>query len=141
MCYHCGVVPQQIYIFNDTIRRNIDLRGDCMDAELQEIIKKAKLDVFFTANHYTLDTEISNETLQVSGGEKARIGLARVLTLDKSIVLYDEILSALDSQNSKLVEEMILSHDERIVIHIAHKSTPEYLDKYDEIIRLSIPDE
>ena len=97
--------------------------------------------MFFAANHYTMDTKISNETLQVSGGEKARIGLARTLTLNKSIVIYDEVLSALDTQNAELIEELIISDNERITIHIAHKSAPEYLNKYDEVIRLNIPDE
>lgn len=139
--HHCTVVPQQVYVFDDTIRRNIDLRGECTDTQLQAIIQKAKLETFFAANHYTLDTEISNETLQVSGGEKARVGLARTLTQNKSIVIYDEVLSALDSQNAKLVEDLILSDNERITIHISHTSNPEFFERYDEIIRLNIPEE
>ena len=66
------MVPQQVYIFDDTIRRNLDLKGTCTDEELLAIISKVKLDRFFAANGYTLDTQISNETLQVSGGEKDR---------------------------------------------------------------------
>ena len=81
------LMPQQVYIFDDTIRRNLDQKGTCTDEELPAIISKVKLDRFFAANGYTLDTQISNETLQVSGGEKARIGLARSLTLHKSIVI------------------------------------------------------
>ena len=81
------LMPQQGYIFDDTIRCNLDQKGTCTDEELPAIISKVKLDRFFAANGYTLDTQISNETLQVSGGEKARIGLARSLTLHKSIVI------------------------------------------------------
>ena len=81
------LMPQQVYIFDDTIRCNLDQKGTCTDEELPAIISKVKLDRFFAANGYTLDTQISNETLQVSGGEKARIGLARSLTLHKSIVI------------------------------------------------------
>lgn len=136
--HHSALVPQQLYIFDDTIRRNIDLRGECTDAELNDIIKKTKLESFFAANHYTLETEISSEILQVSGGEKARIGLARALTLEKSIIIYDEVLSSLDAENSKIIEEVILSNNDLITIHIAHKSTSEYLVRYDEVIRLNI---
>lgn len=136
--HHCGVVPQQVYIFADTIRRNIDLRGVCSDERMKEIIQAAKLEAFFEANHYTLDTEISNETLQVSGGEKARIGVARVLTMNKSIIIYDEVLSSLDSQNAKVIEDLILSDNDKITIHIAHKTTPEFMERYDEVIHLSI---
>lgn len=131
-------MPQQLYIFDDTIRRNLDLQGTCSDQQLQEIIKKVKLDKFFAANHYTLNTHISNETLQVSGGEKARIGMARVLTLNKSIVIYDEVLSGLDPQNAELIEDLILTGNDQIVIHIAHNPSPKYLDRYDEVICLNI---
>ena len=136
--HHSAVVPQQVYIFDDTIRRNLDLKGTCTDEELLAIISKVKLDRFFAANGYTLDTQISNETLQVSGGEKARIGLARSLTLHKSIVIYDEVLSGLDPQNAELIEDLLLADNERIVIHIAHNSSPGYQDRYDAVVRLAI---
>ena len=136
--HHSGIVPQQIYIFDDTVRRNLDLQGTCSNQQLQEIIKKVKLDKFFAANHYTLDTHISSETLQVSGGEKARIGMARVLTLNKSIVIYDEVLAGLDPQNAELIEDLILADNDQIVIHIAHNSSPKYSDRYDEVIHLNI---
>ena len=132
------LMPQQVYIFDDTIRRNLDLKGNCTDEELLAVISKVKLDKFFAANGYTLDTRISNETLQVSGGEKARIGLARSLTLPKSIVIYDEVLSGLDPQNAELIEDLLLADDERIVIHIAHNSSPKYQERYDAVVRLTI---
>ena len=135
------MVPQQVYIFDDTIRRNLDLKGTCTDEELLAIISRVKLDKFFAANGYTLDTQISNETLQVSGGEKARIGLARSLTLHKSIVIYDEVLSGLDPQNAELIEDLLLADNERIVIHIAHNSSPGYQDRYDAVVRLAIQNE
>ena len=134
-------MPQQVYIFDDTIRRNLDLKGNCTDEELLAVISKVKLDKFFAANGYTLDTRISNETLQVSGGEKARIGLARSLTLPKSIVIYDEVLSGLDPQNAELIEDLLLADDKRIVIHIAHNSSPGYQDRYDAVVRLAIRNE
>ena len=136
--HHSAVVPQQVYIFDDTIRRNLDLKGNCTDEELLAVISKVKLDKFFAANGYTLDTRISNETLQVSGGEKARIGLARSLTLPKSIVIYDEVLSGLDPQNAELIEDLLLADDERIVIHIAHNASPKYQERYDAVVRLTI---
>ena len=139
--HHSAVVPQQVYIFDDTIRRNLDLKGNCTDEELLAVISKVKLDKFFAANGYTLDTRISNETLQVSGGEKARIGLARSLTLPKSIVIYDEVLSGLDPQNAELIEDLLLADDKRIVIHIAHNSSPGYQDRYDAVVRLAIRNE
>lgn len=136
--HHSAVVPQQIYIFDDTIRRNLDLQGNCSDQQLLDIIRKVKLDKFFAINQYTLDSHISNETLQVSGGEKARIGLARTLVMYKSIVIYDEVLSGLDPQNADLVEDLILTSCDQIVIHIAHNSSPKYLNRYDEVIRLNM---
>lgn len=60
--------------------------------------------------------------------------------LNKSIVIYDEVLSGLDPQNAELVEDLILEDEERIVIHIAHNSSPKYQDKYDAVVRLAIQD-
>lgn len=136
--HHATMVPQQVYIFMDTIRRNIDLQGKCTDEQIWEIIDKVKLRKFFEANHYTLDTQISNETLQVSGGEKARIGLARTMTLQKSIVIYDEVLAGLDKTNAEMIEELILEDTDRIVLHIAHNWAPQNLNRYDEVLRLKI---
>lgn len=136
--HHCALVPQQVYIFDDTIRRNLDLSGRCTDDELMAIIKKVQLESFFKVNNYSLDTRISNETTEVSGGEKSRIALARTLAQHKSVVIYDEVLANLDSMNAKIIENMILSDNDRIVIHITHTSTPELFDKYDDVIRFRI---
>lgn len=128
------IVPQQVYILDDTIRRNIDLKGDCSDEKIMEILQKVNLSNFLDKNSYTLDTRINSETLQVSGGEKARIGLARTLTLEKSIVVYDEVLSGLDNKNAEAIEELLLDSDNNIVIHIAHNSLPQFINRYDDII-------
>ena len=136
--HHSAIVPQDIYIFDDSIRRNLDLQGSCSEQKLKKIIEKVKLEKFFATNHYTLETRITNETLKVSGGEKARIGIARALTMNKSVVIYDEVLSGLDPENAEIIEDLILNDNDRIVIHIAHKSSSKYIDRYDEVIRLKM---
>ena len=60
------------------------------------------------------------------------------MTLHKSIVIYDEVLSGLDPQNAELIEDLLLADNERIVIHIAHNSSPGYQDRYDAVVRLAI---
>jgi len=134
--HHCGLVPQQIHIFDDTIKRNINLNGQCSDDKLNEIIKKTKLTKFMDTNNYNLDSMISDETIQVSGGEKARIAVARMLALDKSVIIYDEPLASLDSENAKAIEELLLSDSEHIIIHIAHTSSKDLENCYDDIIRI-----
>ena len=134
--HHLGVIPQDVYIFNDTIRRNIDLKGEHSDEEIMNIIDKVMLSQLMKANSYSLDTHISNETIRISGGEKARLAIGRMEILNKSVLIFDEVLSSLDADNSRRIEELILSENKCIVIHIAHKSTPEFVDRYDEVIEI-----
>lgn len=132
-----GLVPQDVFIFDDSIRNNVDLLNTHTDEEVKEVIKKAQLMKFVNSKKEGIYSKINNEVLQVSGGERARIGLARVLLENKSIIIFDEILSSLDDDNAYKVEEQILELDNKIIIHIAHKHSNELIMKYDQVLNLS----
>lgn len=132
-----GLVPQDVFIFDDSIRNNIDLLNMHTDEEVIEAIKKAQLMKFVNSKKEGIYSKINNEVLQVSGGERARIGLARVLLENKSIIIFDEILSSLDNDNAYKVEEQILELNDKMIIHIAHKYSNELLMKYDQVLNLS----
>ena len=131
-----GFVPQDVFIFDDTIRNNIDLLNKYTDNEVEEVIERTQLSKFVKSKLEGMNCKINEEVLQVSGGERARIGLARVMLDNRPIVILDEILSSLDSENAYKVEKNILELQNKIVIHIAHKSSSELLNQYDQVIDL-----
>lgn len=72
----------------------------------------------------------------LSGGEKQRIALARALDRNCSFYLLDEVTSALDKENSTLIERLLLE-SKCCIINVSHKPSEELLDSYDKIIRIN----
>jgi ABC-type multidrug transport system fused ATPase/permease subunit len=135
-----GLVPQDVFIFDDTIRNNVDILNMHTDEEVNEAIEKAQLMKFVSSKKEGIYSKINSEVLQVSGGERARIGLARALLEHKNIIIFDEILSSLDYENAYKVEEQILELENKIVLHIAHKYSKELVKRYTQVLDLSKQD-
>ncbi len=95
-----GLVLQQPVLFNRTIKENI--RYGRLDGNDDEIIKAAK-----EANIYYKLMEDDNEEVNVSGGEKQRIAIARAIMKNPSILLLDEATSALDKENEEIVKQSL----------------------------------
>ena len=99
-----GVVPQDTVLFNDTIYNNIAYgRPEATEAEVHEAIRLAHLTQFIEALPDGLQTKVGERGLKVSGGEKQRIALARVLVKNPPILLLDEATSSLDSVSEQAV--------------------------------------
>lgn len=127
-----GVVPQDTVLFNDTIRYNIAYgRRDASASQIWEAARRAHLDDFIRSLPNGLDTVVGERGLKVSGGEKQRIAIARVLLKDPPLLILDEATSSLDS----LAEQAILGTLEEIAqsrttLAIAHRlSTIQDADK------------
>lgn len=128
-------VPQKIFIFDDTLMNNIDVLKK-NHAEILKIIESVHLLQLVNSKIEGVDCLVDDNRETLSGGEKARIGLARALIEDKDILLIDELLSSLDKDNALDLEKLILDIEDKIVIHIAHKSSPELMERYDKILEL-----
>jgi len=118
-----GVVPQDTVLFNDTIRYNIAYgRPDASEAEIQEAVRRAHLDGFISELPQGLDTLVGERGLKVSGGEKQRIAIARVLLKDPPLLILDEATSSLDSAAERAIlgtlQEVAAS---RTTLAIAHR--------------------
>ena len=103
-----GVVTQDTYLFNGTIRDNLlYVKPDATEEELITALKKANVYDFVERQETGLDTMVGNRGLKLSGGEKQRISIARVLLKDPALLIFDEATSALDSISESKIQEAI----------------------------------
>lgn len=118
-----GFVPQQVFLFSDTIGRNIAFGLDQLE---QEKVEQAAKDAAVYENIIRFedgfDTHIGERGVTLSGGQKQRVSIARALVKDPKILIFDDCLSAVDTKT----EEEILSNLSRIMrgktsIFIAHR--------------------
>ena len=127
-----GVVPQDTVLFNDTIYYNIAYGRE--HATREEVIKAAKnsqIHDFIMSLPDAYETYVGERGLKLSGGEKQRVGIARMLLKDPPILLLDEATSALDSETEHEIQEAIERAGRgRTVILIAHRlSTVQKADR------------
>jgi len=121
--HQIGFVPQQVFLFSDTIANNIAFGLDSVDNEL---VEQAAKDVAVYDNIMTFDegfkTHIGERGITLSGGQKQRVSIARALIKDPEILIFDDCLSAVDTKT----EEEILGNLGRIMLNktsifIAHR--------------------
>jgi ATP-binding cassette subfamily B protein len=100
-----GMVTQETYLFHDTIRANLVFaRQDATDAELEAATKAANIDEFIGKLPNGLDTVVGERGYRLSGGEKQRMAIARVVLKDPRILILDEATSHLDSTSEALIQ-------------------------------------
>jgi len=118
-----GVVTQETYLFNGTIRDNLlYAKPDATEEEMIEACRKANIYDFIQRQPEGLDTMVGNRGLKLSGGEKQRISIARVLLKDPALLIFDEATSALDSISEAAIQAAINPLiEERTSILIAHR--------------------
>ena len=118
-----GIVSQETYLFNGTIRENLlYARPDATEDELIEACKKANIYEFVQKQEDGLDAMVGNRGLKLSGGEKQRLSIARVLLKDPALLIFDEATSALDSISEARIQEAIEPIiQSRTSILIAHR--------------------
>ncbi len=103
-----GVVSQETYLFNGSIRQNLlYARPDATEADMEAALKKANIWDFVQNQPEGLDAMVGNRGLKLSGGEKQRLSIARVLLKDPTIFIFDEATSALDSISEQKIQEAI----------------------------------
>ncbi len=118
-----GIVSQETYLFNGTIRENLlYAKPDATEEELIEACKQANIYDFVLKQPEGLDAMVGNRGLKLSGGEKQRLSIARVLLKDPVLLIFDEATSALDSISEAKIQEAIEPIiQNRTSILIAHR--------------------
>ena len=118
-----GMVTQETYLFHDTIRTNLQYaRLDASQAELEEACRIANIHDFIHELPEGYDTIVGERGYRLSGGEKQRLALARMILKNPRILVLDEATSSLDSESEALIQDA-LKHvmAQRTSIVIAHR--------------------
>jgi len=118
-----GVVPQDTVLFNDTIWNNVAYGcTDATDEAIWQAIDMASLRTFVESIPDGVETVVGERGLKVSGGEKQRIAIARVLLKNPSILLFDEATSALDSESERSILKALADiSTNKTTLVIAHR--------------------
>ena len=119
---HIGVVPQDTVMFNDTFKNNLLYASpEATDEELARVITMSQLDDFLGQCPDGLETIVGERGLKLSGGEKQRLAIARMLLKRPAIMVFDEATSSLDSRTEKNINEAIKEvsqgHTSLIIAH------------------------
>jgi len=118
-----GVVPQDTVLFNDTILYNIAYgRPGASRADIEEAARLARIHDFVTALPDGYDTMVGERGLKLSGGEKQRVAIARVILKAPAILVFDEATSALDTKTEREIQASLAEIAAgRTTLIIAHR--------------------
>ncbi|MDU7433693.1 MAG: ABC transporter ATP-binding protein, partial [Anaerococcus vaginalis] len=121
-----GSVQQEVILFDLSIFENISIgKLNATKEEVIEAAKKARCHDFISALPNGYETRVGEMGVKLSGGEKQRISIARMILKNAPILILDEAMAAVDSENERLIGEAIddLSKDKTIIIIAHHLNT------------------
>jgi len=118
-----GIVPQDTVLFNDSIAYNIAYgRPGATQDQVEAAARSAQLHDFIARLPQGYDTPVGERGLKLSGGEKQRVAIARMLLKDPPILVLDEATSALDSSNEQAIQQALReAAARRTTLVIAHR--------------------
>ncbi|KVW95506.1 ABC transporter ATP-binding protein [Thiobacillus denitrificans] len=119
---HVGVVLQHPVLFNDSVRANLTLGREADDAVLWQALAIAQLKDFIAALPHGLDTAVGRQGVRMSGGQRQRLAIARMIVANPKIVILDEATSALDSDTERRLHQALSGFlAGRTTLIIAHR--------------------
>ena len=120
-----GYVPQDIYLTDDSIKKNIAFglyEHEIDEKKIFKSLKSSQLLDFVNALPEGLNTLVGDRGVRLSGGQKQRIGVSRALYNNPDILIMDEATSALDNETeAKLINDIIALKKDKIIIIVAHR--------------------
>ena len=137
MAKKIGYVPQTIHLLDDSIKNNICYgvnMKEINDLNLKNAIQISEINKFIDDMPNKIDTWIGHEGSRISGGQLQRIGIARAMYLNPSILILDEPTSSLDEENEEKIINKLFSMPNITIIMISHNS--KILNKCDQVLNL-----
>ena len=118
-----GMVTQETYLFHDTIRANLQYaKPDASQTEIEAACRAANIHTMIASLSEGYDTVVGERGYRLSGGEKQRLAIARVILKDPRVLVLDEATSHLDSQSEALIQAALEPLSEgRTSLVIAHR--------------------
>ena len=105
---HIGLVTQETYLFHDTVKANLlYAKADATDAEMVAACQAANIHDMIASLPQAYDTVVGERGYRLSGGEKQRVALARIILKNPSVLVLDEATSSLDSQSEALIQQAL----------------------------------
>tara|TARA_B110000003_G_scaffold204603_1_gene203401 strand:+ start:103 stop:1296 length:1194 start_codon:yes stop_codon:yes gene_type:complete len=131
-----GYVPQSVYLFDESIQKNIIFNQDTFDEDkIKDVINSSGLAEWTNQLKDGLHTLVGDEGAKVSGGQRQRIGIAASLYKDSEILILDEPTSSLDPETENNIIDNILNlKGNKTIILISHKQS--IIDKCDKVLKL-----
>ena len=133
-------MPQSVYLTDDTLRNNVafGIPSDQIDeGAVARAVQAAQLDTFLANQPHGLDTVVGERGVRLSGGQLQRIGIARALYHDPSVLVLDEATSALDTLTEKGVMDSVEAlQGSKTLLIVAHRlSTVEHCSRLYQLDR------
>jgi ATP-binding cassette, subfamily B, bacterial PglK len=132
-----GYVSQKTFIINDSIKNNIsfsDLQTNVDNDKIITSIENARISTWIDSLKSKVNTMISQDGLNISGGQAQRIGIARALYKNSDIIIFDEPTSSLDNTTEKQIMDTIYSLKDKTIIIVSHKHSN--LKRCDKLIEI-----
>jgi ATP-binding cassette subfamily B protein len=123
-----AVVPQQTYLFDDTVRGNVTLGLDVPDEDVWEALRLAQAEGFVSALESGLDTRVGERGATLSGGQRQRLALARALVRRPRLLILDDATSSVDAQVEARILSGLRDSSATVVVVAYRKATIELAD-------------
>ena len=123
-------VPQDLYFFKGTIRDNIILNKNTKQNDILDALSRAEISNLLEEESLGLDTIIESNGLNLSGGQKKRLAIARSLLIQAEIIIFDEITNGLSSKQEKRIISNLIELNQQTIIFLTHSELiPKYCDE------------
>lgn len=124
---YVSYMNENVAMLTDSLKNNVQLYREYPNVTFHDAIQEAQIQI-------DLNREITDGGTNISSGEKRRIEIARTLLSDADIMVFDEVISTLDTETAYEIEKMILGFQNKTIIQVSHNFTRALIEQYDEIL-------